>query len=565
MKEVLEPGIPQPRKKKWVIGGVCLTLLIALAIAAKPTWSLIKEWRAVQLSEEAMEFLKQDSLEIAWEKAQSAYALYPQNEQVARTVATVTMRADPAIATGFWESTYKLSNKHEDLVKLISAAILSRQFPLAEEYFNILKKEAPDAGDTYLMEARLDFAERKLEDATIAAEKAIQATPPPEESHFLYVQLTQFSDNPEVRQTGIDYLRKLSERNDLLGLRSLRNLGNYSLNSPEDLKDVIERLKKHPLAEQEDQLLALRLRMMLPDAQAAQNLIDARAILNEDDPNDLVELGRWLNQQGRYAQTLEVISPEKAKTRADLFLIWIDALAVLDQWDTIDKVLKDGSTPIDNYLRLLFQARVYMETGQSERADFAWSRAILGVANDPTKLWYLTRYTSRLGLYDETREALGRLTGIPSARRQAFEQSVALEQRHGSVTNLRDSLNTMHEAYPKDLSVLNDLAYANLLLNENIDESMKQVQLILEEGSPYLANRMTLALGLYRMGHYPEAAAVLDPLDVDWDQARSGWRAVYAAILRANGREARADQIIATISQDDLLEEERDLLGRNNS
>lgn len=565
MAEVNEPGIPLPRKVKWIIAGICLAILAILLAFAKPAWHYIKEWRAINLAREAMVELENDSLENAWNKAQSAYTLFTDNEEVARAVAEVTMRADPAMAVDYWKETYELSGQRDDLERLVEAATLGRRFSEADQYLEELRQMDPRDGQMLLLEAQLRVGQQDIPAATEAVKQALEADEIPEEAHFLYVQLTQFSTDPEVRQEGIDYLRALGQRNDELGLHALQNLANYSLNTPEELQEVIVQLRNHPLRTRQDQLLALRLEMLLPDANAEENLKAALAIVDLDSPEQLIELGRWLNVQKRFSQTLQVISPEQAKSRNDLLLIWMDALAVLDQWETIAKVLEDPNIPIDQYLRLLFQARYYMETGQSARAEFAWSRAVLQVSNDPQKLWYLTRYAQKLGLYTEAKESLDRLTTLPSSRRKAFEELVRLEQREGSVLELRNRLEIMHEAYPNDTSVQNDLAYANLLLDENIAVSVVEAEQLIDEGSPYLANRVTLALGYYRQGRILDAAEILDPLQVDWTQVRSGWRAVYAAILRANGRTAEANNLIAGIDANALLAEERDLLGKADS
>ncbi len=562
MREEVEPGIPQPRKVKWIVAGILFAILVIMAVSARPAWRLVKEWRAVNLSKEAMVHLENDSLENAWEKAQSAYALFTENEDVTRTVAEVTMRADPAMAVDFWEETYALSGRRDDLEHLVEAATLGRKFKVADQYMAELLKLDPQDGKILLLEAQLRVAQQDIAGATKAARQALKSQNIPEAAHFLYVQLTQFSDDPTVRQEGIDYLRALSQRDDELGLHALQNLSNYTANTPEELEDVIAKLRNHPRAQHSDQLLALRLEMFLPDANAEENLESAKAIIDLESPEQLIELGRWLNQQRRFGQTLQVISQEQAYSRKDLFLIWLDALAVLDQWEVINQALADDNTPIDRYLRLLFQARYYMETGQTARAEFAWSRAVLQVANDPQKLWFLTRYAQKLGLYLEAKESLDRLTTLPSSRRKAFEELVRLEQRDGSVLELRNRLQTMHEAYPNDTAVENDLAYANLLLSQNISESLLTAERLINEGSPYLANRVTLALAYYRQGRALDAATVLDTLPVDWGQARSGWRAVYAAILRANGRSDEANALIATIDEEALLLEERDLLGK---
>lgn len=482
--------------------------------------------------------------------------------EVARTAAIVYGLIDPPRAVAFWKEAYELSGERSDLVSTVRSAVVAREFDTAEEFIGELKALGPPFGEVLFQEARLRLLQGRVAEAIVVARRSLKEDGAPDDAPFLFIQLTQYAQDPAVRAEGIEYLRNLARSPDAIGLRALRSMGDFPENTPEELLEVINALRAHPEYSREDLLYALKLEMRLPDASAKANLRKAETLFDADDAGELTEFGRWLNLQHRYGQTIEIISEKEALTRKDLFLVWADALAALNQWDTIERVLADPRVPLDRYLLLLFRARVYLETGQRDRADFAWSRAVLQVANDPEKLWFLENYARKLGLFDQAREALERLTQLPSARRKAFERLVQLEQREGSVRTLRDTLKRMNVAYPRDLSVKNDLAYANLLLNENITQSVEAAEELVNDGSPYLANRVTLALAYYRMGQPARALEVLEPLEVDWSQARSGFRAVYAAILRANGRGADANALLVDLDLPSLLKEEQDLLGQ---
>ncbi|WOO41840.1 hypothetical protein [Rubellicoccus peritrichatus] len=562
VKEEFEPGIRDPRKTRLIYGGIFLLVLIVLGASTLPAYRAFKKFRAHQMTEEAIIHLEKDNFEQAWEKAQTAYQLYPLDAEVARTAAKVYSRLDPSQAVAFWQEAYELSEDREDLIELIDAAILARQLDIAEENIKELKALGQPLGTAFYHEARLKLLEMDVTEAIAAAQQSLTEGGAPEDAPFLYIQLTQFSQDPAVRAEGIEYLRELARKPNTIGIKALRRIGAFPENTPDELREVIDAVNNHPARERNDLLYALELEMRLPDASAKDNLRKASELFNKDDLGELTEYGRWLNRQRRYGQTLEIITEKQALSRSDLFLVWADALAALDKWDKIGEVLSLSNLPIQRYQFLLFQARLYFETGQYDRGEFAWTRALLQVANQPRQLWYLEGYAMRLGLYEQARETLDRLTQLASTRREAYEKLVQLEQKHGSVESLREVLKRMSEAYPRDLMVKNDLAYANLLLNEEVQQSAEVARELVDDGSLFLANRITLALAYYRLGQMSKAAEVLDTLGIDWNQARPGFRAIYAAILRANGRTTDANKLLTNINVGALLKEEQELLGQ---
>jgi len=561
----LAPEFAARRRSRWVWGTISLVVLLAIAFSARPAWRALKEWRALQLAEEARQYLADDALELAWERAQTAYQNYPLNDEVARTVAQVYEKGDPGRAVPFWEEAYELSGSKSDLESLILSATTAKSLPIANDSLETYRKRFGEDGAYYFMLAKLRLRETRIEEALAAANSAIQAEEIPEGAHFFYIQLTQFSDNAADRAAGVDYLRALTNDPGPLGLSALRNLGQFPDIDADELREVIVAIRNHPQRERDDLLYALELEMRLPETDAAANYQAAEELFGPGNPEQQVEFGRWLNSQRRYRQTLELIDERTAFRRRDLFLVWLDSLAVTNQWSTIDAAINRPEAPISRELKLLFQARSYFETGQRERAEFAWSRAVLEVAQEPQKLWFLENYARKLGLEAQSREALERLTTMASSRRKAYEKLVQLEQVDGDVRELRRKLQRMAAAYPNDLSVRNDLAYADLLLGDNIEASHQVAQELIDDGSPYLANRITLALALYRMGRPIDALEVLEPLPIDWNEARSGFRAVYVAILRANGRIDEANRLLSQIDPTALLPEERQLLGMSRS
>ncbi|MGA2053175.1 MAG: hypothetical protein ABSH19_07680 [Opitutales bacterium] len=556
----VEPGAPRPRI--WLYAGLSalVVALIALALLAEPAYDRFKLWRALQLSEAAGQALRANDLPLAKQKAQVALQLYPRDARVLRQAAIVNALLDPTHAVPLWYGTWRLSHDPADLREVVLAALAANEISFAADQFKILQAADPKNPLTWLTEARLDLALYKWPEALAAAQRVLKSNNVPDDAHFVYVQATQLSSEPEIKAEGIQHLRLLATRSDELGLRALRDLADYPGNDPFQIQALAQSLQDHPLADRNDKLLALALRGRLPgaDDQALEN--DARELFPPNDPGSLVTLGHWLMSQGKYPAVLELIDNQTAFQRQDLFLIRLDAMAKLKQWAAIKDVLDQPDPPIPEELRLLFEARTLTELGEGPRADLAWDQVRLAVANEPIKLANVAAYAAKLGLDDIARSAYQSLINDLDQRRGAFEQWVALERREQHTEALHQVLAQMAQYYPSDPVVRNDVLYTGFLLNPpteaELDSARQQVQLY----PSILSYRITLALGYLQAGQPAAAMNVFAGLPINWSLVSPSWRAVFATVLRANGLEDDAKALRQLTPTDQLLPEEVGLL-----
>ncbi len=548
-----------PESKKRFIWLLVLLALgaVAVGVAAGPLMRAYRQYTARQDVTEARTLLGQKDYEGALGSARRAYVSDPQNPDVVRTVAQIYNEVDPAKAEDFWGKTFELSDDDSDLGNWVSSALKAGDYETAQTQLEEMAVRGLTDSAYHYYRGQVLLHEQDLTGALIEARKALAQEPADERAHFFFVQLTQLSNDPDLRKEGMDYLWHLARQYDRLSLRSLRNLANYTENSDTERLEIIRLINEHPMAEREDRLLALRLAYQLSDTNADANLAQAKRYFDLYNPVEMAELGRWLNQQGRYEQTLSVIPAEEAFSRKDLFLVRLDALAQLGKWTEIGQLLQRPNVPLDDFLKHLFLARVNFQTGKLAEGEIAWDRAVLEASRDEDKLWYLVQYARKLGLNGEAIKALWRLTEFPVQKRRACGQLLLLYQLEHATAGMQKVLDFMAQSYPDNLSVLNDWAYVNLLLKEKGQQSLQAALTVIRESPrPYLAHYVTLAFAYYRLGDFKQALATLQPLEVDWAETPPKWRVVYAAILRANGRFDRAQEILQGVQPADLLPQE---------
>ena len=303
----------------------------------------------------------------------------------------------------------------------------------------------------------------------------------------------------------------------------------------------------------------MEMELTLPGINAEQIILKAEEQLDLQVPEKRLEFARWLNGKRLHVHTLRIIDEERALSRKDFFLVWIDAMAVLNRWEEIGGILEQPGIPLETTFMHLFKMRFLRATDQFARADIEWEKALFSAVGEPVKLWYMFNYAQRLNLSPYARSALERLISFPSAMREAYEKLLLLERGLGSTGAMLAVVRRMATVYPIDSAVNNDIAYLSLLLREDVKKSVRNARRLVEENPRYLSHRVTLALGYYRQSNAVAALQLFVGLNFDEIDIPNRWLPVFAAILEANGLSLQADNMRRKINSEALLPEERSL------
>ncbi len=529
-----------------------------MGVLAIPGYRMFKAWRAQNLAAEAVSLLEHaDQLGEAWQKANSAYFLAPGNLDVVRAMAEVLEKGDPAQAIEYWEHAFELSEgAREDRLAIINNAILSNQLDVARDYLAPLNPEATRDLDVLELYGRFLGADGRYGEAMEMLDPVIQQIDVEESLHALYLALSQASRDPVLYQRGLGHVMELAKRGDAIGIKSLRLLIPLPDKTPAQQEFVNQRMEKHPLVERDDRIQWAEQKLVLGLDEPAAIVQDIGSQFNLQDPDELAAYSRWLNRIRQPSQVEGVIPLELALTRKDLFLILMDAYAYQGKWEAIQEVMEGKRIPLENYLKHIFMARTFLETGSERRAKLGWQKVRLEVANDPAKLQLYAQYTRQLGLYDEARLAYERLAELPISQGYGLQQRLEMERQLKNTEGIQETLEAMMFAYPLNDAVKNDLAYVNLLRGEDIDNSVVRARELIEKEPTFFAHKITLALGYFRSDQIEEALRVFDGFSVPYQSLSASWRVVFGTVLRANAQDDLADAVFRGIDARLLLPEE---------
>jgi tetratricopeptide (TPR) repeat protein len=541
-----------------LIGGVIACVLMAAAFFG------LRHWRAQQLSSEAVALIQSGNSEVllhnAWMQALAAHGLTPRNIKVVRAVAQVADRVNPPEAVRFWRDAVRLSGGQvDDQLALVYA--LFRVGTTDEAELLLLELEQTHAEHEPVRIARIDYLLAR-DRAAEALERARQLAATPQASlraHQLYVQITQVTGVPEHQTEGIDHLLALSGGEPEMARFALRNLTRFDGLTVEQrliVADALERVAEG----RGDRLAAIQQRLQVPDMDRQQIIDSAYQLFELTDDTQAAEFARWLNNQRLYNETLIVLPETRAVTRQDLLLLRADAMALLDQWLALQRLLQRTNLPLDSYQVRLFRMRTFLETGDERRAKFEWDRALLDAGRRPEALWFLERYAARLQATAYREEALIALMRLPGEARRAGIILLKLLEDQGRTVAIREQLEAMAALFPVDVAVRNDLIYFQLLIGEQLAGNLELARRLVADNPTFLGPRMTEVLGLLQLARYGEALERVRALDVDWNTVSDRYKMLLVCVLASNGHRDHAMRYMDALDRTRLLVEESRLL-----
>lgn len=535
-----------------------LPTLAILAIGTAIAIPRIKDWRARQFTERAEQLLAEDKLQEAFNNAASAMQMQPGLADVRRTYAAVLLKGGKAEGMAVLRTMVEDgSAEPRDRLALVDAALGFGDVPLAErETFNLLQtgENPPEA---LLRLAKVRLAQQRAADALQALRESLEAGNLPVAT-ILLARLQLAANTPETINEAIELLRPLTNQKDQTGLEALLTLvASPALQNAEG-SAWVEALRAHPEATDEQKLAATSAEIQLDPQRYAEIVRRTVDEFRGGSIEQRAQLARWLNQNREYDGVLDVISAEEAASRSDLFLIRLDAMAGRGDWQDIADLLRGDGIPLQVPVVLLYRGRAARETGDPEGSATFYRRAVIEAAPTPDVMWYVINYLQRVGEDEVLEQELRRLTENPATARQAFQALVPIVQKRQDAEELYQLYDRMLKRLPAEAVVQNDHRYFAALTGRRADVSGARD--LLAQQPRMLAYRITLALTHLKNAQPEAAMKVFDGITLDPMQIQPYQRAVLAAVLGANGREAEARQLARSVPLDVVTTQEAALI-----
>ena len=552
-------------------------MVLAVCVTGKPAYRALKTWRADRLVASAQQQIANGKWTDAYQSLHAANTLVPENARIIRVTARLLgERGDPQALTFLEMLIQSPGGKPQDRIDLIRLALRTGRFTAVQEHLIALLRDPKTAHRFDVLFLASDWHGR-CGDASRAVALARQALAEARDAgqtgdaklllaRLLFLSSRQTAAAPDARQQAEakQYLWEVAGREDRAGLEALLLLSEVCKAEPlpGEARQIGERLGRHPLAGGEQRLLGLTWKLRCEPGHREEILTSAMAPSRNGGPERLVAIGRWLIQQRESMRVVALIPLAAARESKDLFLIYVDARADLGRWQELQVLLAGKAPlPIDPTIRHLYEVRTALALGREEESRHHWADVRQSMRNaDPKTVFYVAQYAEQLGLRDDAAKAYRLLTGMAGAERAGYLGLILLTEQSGDTRKLRDQVKEFAGRFPSEYEPQNDLAYLDLLLNENVTPSLESAAQRVKRFPEILGYRTTLALAHLRNGDTAAARIVYNEIATDWGTAKPGWRAVYAAVLAASGEQALASTHAHEINIGGLRAEERALI-----
>lgn len=545
-----------------MIVGIALLVLILGGVIG---YWVVKRQRADRFAAVGDALLAADKWSEAAVQYRVALQLNPSSYRGLSGAARLATKADRPEALELWQKVLTLSKctdrDREDYADLL---IKTNRLNLAQRVIDPLLQRNPDSRTLQLAAryaAKIGDYDKAIEYVRIAVKRAPDDAP----ARFHLAELLAQSIDSTKQEEARKILWDLAAQQNTYQKSALEALATAPHLTTDERNRLLQELGTLAPKTIKDDLLAADLRFQLHPDDSAQIYREEIERWQNGKREDLVALARWLNSHQQAELVLSTFPIERTLDDNQLLLSRLDALATLQRWNDIDDVLNRSDVTLDPSVIESFRARTAQERNASLDAEMHWNHAISLAGTDPFKLAFVANFAEQSNASGTALKAYEQLSRFPEQADIAFRGTQRVSQRSGETTTQRNAMAKLSARTPDDPNAADQLAYLNLLLNEDVDKNFEVAKKLAEQYPNRLSYRVTAALGYLRR-HDPASALAQfkGPEPIDWKKAMPAWRAVYVAALLASDRNDEARDIMATIPRDSLNQQERELIDSAN-
>lgn len=363
--------------------------------------------------------------------------------------------------------------------------------------------------------------------------------------------------------TGVEQLEEVikaspDERSALALLRELAKAPEGTFSVREQIS-VLTMLAEHTYATLEDRFAAYDRILELRPLAAREILEKVATEVGRDAPQ---AVANWLIGRGEPSYVEELVTEDLARSNPNLFELRLIAFIQQGKLDEAEAMLSNRPANLPSILVTTGRLRIAMAREDTASAREIWEEA-LAAADGQGLVAYvplLGQMALKFGAEDLAARAyqLAFERGAPMAERDWLELTDLV-----STEPLAKQLSVSEaaqRAYPANPIFLNNVAYLQLLEDEDVRENLVRVEDLVDDHPDIDYFRVTLGLAYLKNDRATMAVRTLEPLEMIWTPDGASALAVYLAALSQGDRRTMAENIARDIDTSKLLPEERDLI-----
>ncbi len=487
---------PRRRRNIWLkILIVLVVLVIAGTFSARPAYRVFKNIRAEQFADQAEEFVRQQKWREAYDKAQGALQLSPNNVRCQRLVATLLTQFGSEGAMPYWECFLagpdaRLSD-HEEALQV---AIRMGRGDLADRHATVLLTNAATSARGLLLLSELARLRQDATNAILLAQAAYRLEPQNPTNIVAVGSLLLSSTGARFRVEGKEMLRELAITNGPFQLRAIQLLAaraDATRNEREELLTLLDELPVRGLA---TELLRREIQAQLDPLSKTRIADETVAAYGKGKPEEVAAVGTWLIRQGLPDRVLMLVLPDEAYQSDALFRVRYEALVAADRWDEAYRFLLDPRARGELMPLEMLRLRAAEKLGRTEDVKQHWDRLLRIAGTDARSLRLLAEAAERGGSPATAVAAYRALTGIPYEAENAWRNVIRLLDAQGDTWNARDATRRLLRLVRDDQVLAMQITYYDLLLAEDVQRGLEHARQMFRQDPTNSLHRVALAL-----------------------------------------------------------------------
>lgn len=545
-----------------IVAGILIVAVFA-TLAAPPIYRRVKVWRAHQFMDQCEAIGKTGNMPKAMGFMRQAVLLAPGDEALFRRVRLFNASIGDLPSLNVLQNLMLQGQASPDEILVLAEQSLAlRKTPITKAALEKLATH-PSARRT-IVEMRLTAFEGNPQAAVDLARSSLKNFPPAEgEKILLATAELVLKTNPEVSQ---QILLPISKKTTPAGIEALRLLATQQLtitgeNSLNPIA-VADALAAHPLHTNSDILQAAELRILANPASKPAILAQLATQFSNFKEDEQLSFARWLNRRQSHQEAVNFISRDRALSKTEWLLIYLDALAGLNRWNEVFTMLDANSVAgLSESIRLLFLARAAEQSGDKAKADETWremQRSLL--YEKPEVISFVAAYAMRIGEQDQACKAYTILSQRRESALEGFLGLIRCTPKNAPAADLIPVYTEFLEIFPNLEEARSDLTYLQLLSNQNVFDASFFAHEARKKAPNSLAAISISALAHLKNGDIGLAEELYKDKLIAWSTAPDPWKNIRAAVLYASGKKSEAEELVAMIDKNQLRPEERALL-----
>ena len=348
------------------------------------------------------------------------------------------------------------------------------------------------------------------------------------------------------------------------GRKALRKILTLDLADPDRVPGLIEKYRALATGDQEALLFADDTELKFFPGNKAR-VVEGVATRSARLPVAArVAAGRWLLTRNEPARTAGLLPLKDAISDAAAFEVAVEALFALKQWNAAETALRSPANPLPPHQTGALLAAAASMQGKPDAAE-QWDEVLQKYSGNPELVIHILEKAAANGQWEIVYGKLPSVLGDPAWSLKAYRKLLATARAQGDSEALLkiQSLAMGSRILAGDPEVRDSIAFDRLMAGMEVsgDELADRVSAFPENPSI----RTTRALGLMLGGSKVRALYEIEESAGGVDPAKLAppARAVFAAVLAANGRNSEAEKIADTIPEESLMPGEAEFLRKH--